>query len=258
MTVLCYHSVQSGWDSPLAVEPDDFAWQAAWLQRRRTVLPLRDALSRLDRTGRLPRGEAALTFDDGFADLHTHALPLLKRHRLPATVFLVAQTLTSGGQAVDWVDTAGSQQLRTLTLDQVLEMQDAGVEFESHSWAHRDLTGLSTEECVRDLRESRELLTDLLGRPVTLLCYPRGLHNRQVREAAEKAGYTHAFALPERAEQPDRYAVPRVGIYRGNSPLTVRIKAARPYLRVRTSDRVLRGTRRVKRLVTPLRRRLAR
>jgi peptidoglycan/xylan/chitin deacetylase (PgdA/CDA1 family) len=241
MTILCYHSVRPGWESPLAVEPDDLAWQAAWLQRRRTVLPLREALGRLDRTGRLPRGEAALTFDDGFSDLHTHALPILSLHRLPATVFLVAQTLTPAGQPVDWVDTAGSEHLTTLTLEQVLEMQDAGIEFESHSWAHRDLTGLSVEECIRDLRESRELLSDLLGRPVTLLAYPRGLHNRQVREAAEKAGYTHALALPERAETPDRYAVPRVGIYRGNSRPAVRLKAARSYLRLRTSDRVLRS-----------------
>jgi peptidoglycan/xylan/chitin deacetylase (PgdA/CDA1 family) len=253
MTILCYHSLLPGWESPLAVEPDDFAWQAAWLQRRRTVLPVSEALSRLDRSGRLPRGQAALTFDDGFADLYTHALPTLSRYRLPATLFLVAQTLTPAGRAVDWVDTAGSQDLRTLTLDQVLEMQDAGIDFESHSWAHRDLRALSAEECTRDLRESRELLSDLLGRAVTLLAYPRGLHDSMVRRAAEKAGYTHAFALPERAERPDRFAVPRVGIYRGNSPWTVRIKTARPYLPLRTSDRVLRSARPVKELAGQLR-----
>jgi peptidoglycan/xylan/chitin deacetylase (PgdA/CDA1 family) len=253
MTVLCYHSLQPGWESPLATEPDDFAWQAAWLRRSRTVLPVREALPRLDRSGRLPRGEAALTFDDGFADLYTHGLPVLTRHRLPATVFLVAQTLTPAGQPVDWVRTAGSQELTTLTLDQVLEMQDAGIEFESHSWAHRDLIELSAAECVRDLRESRELLSDLLHRPVTLLAYPRGLHNEMVRLAAEKAGYTSAFALPERAEQPSAFAIPRVGIYRGNGPSTVRLKASRPYLRLRTSERVLRAAGPVTRLARRLR-----
>ena len=252
MTVLCYHSLRPGWESPLATEPRDFDWQASWLRRRRTVLPVREAVTRLDRSGRLPRGQAALTFDDGFADLHTHALPILTRHQLPATVFLVAQTLTPAGQPVDWVRTAGSQRLTTLTLDQVLEMQDAGVEFESHSWAHRDLIDLSAEECVRDLRESRELLSDLLHRSVTLLAYPRGLHNEMVRQAAEKAGYTHAFALPERAERPDRFAIPRVGIHRGNGPMTVRLKAARPYLRLRTSERVLRIARPVTRLARRL------
>jgi len=249
MTILCYHSVESGWNSPLAVEPDDFAWQTGWLRQARRVLPLATALDRLDRSGRLPRGEVALTFDDGFAALYDEVLPVLRREQLPATVFLVAQTLTPQGQPVDWVDTPGEKPLETLTLDQVLEMQDAGVDFQSHSWAHLDLTQLSEAECVRDLTESRELLSDLLGRPVTTMAYPRGRHAPHVRRAAARAGYTHAFALPEQAEQPSEYAVPRVGIFHGNSPLTVRVKSARSYLPARTSRLVSRGGPLVKRAV---------
>jgi peptidoglycan/xylan/chitin deacetylase (PgdA/CDA1 family) len=253
MTILCYHSVEPDWNSPLAVTPEAFAEQAQWLSRSRQVLPVRNALSRLDARGRLPRGMAALTFDDGFAALHEHVLPVLTQRRLPATVFLVAQTLTPGGRPVDWVDTPGTEPLRTLTLDQVLEMQDAGVDFQSHSWAHHDLTKLSWDECVRDLRESRELLSDLLGRRVTLLAYPRGLHDADVRRAAEVAGYTHAFALPETAEEPGDFAVPRVGIYRGNGLLAVRVKAARPYLQMRTAEPVARSAQRAKRVLRGVR-----
>jgi peptidoglycan/xylan/chitin deacetylase (PgdA/CDA1 family) len=248
VTILCYHSVHPRWNSPLAVEPGAFAQQAAWLRARRTVVPLLEALPRLDATGRLPRGEAVLTFDDGFDDNHENVLPVLTRERLPATVFLVAETLTPAGRPVDWVDTPGTEPLRTLTVDQVLEMQDAGIDFQSHSWAHHDLTQLTSAECVRDLTDSREFLSDLLGRPVTVLAYPRGLHDRKVRDAAEAAGYTHALALPERAEEVGPYAVPRVGIYRGNGPLTVRMKAARPYLRLRHSEGLARGRARVRRI----------
>lgn len=253
MTILCYHSVEPDWNSPLAVTPEAFAQQAAWLSRSRQVLSIRDALPRLDVRGRLPRGTAALTFDDGFAALHEYVLPLLTQHRLPATVFLVAQTLTPAGRPVDWVDTPGTEPLSTLTLDQVLEMQEAGVDFQSHSWAHHDLTRLPWDECVRDLRESREFLSDLLGRAVTLLCYPRGLHDADVRKAAEVAGYTHAFALPVGPEQPGDYAVPRVGIWRGNGLSAVRVKAARSYLRVRTAEPFVRNARRVKRVVRGVR-----
>lgn len=248
MTILCYHSVHPFWDSPLAVEPGAFAQQASWLRAHRRVLPLSEALPRLDATGRLPRGEAVLTFDDGFADNHTHVLPVLTRERLPATVFLVAQTLTPEGRPVDWVDTPGTEALRTLTVDEVLEMQDAGVDFQSHSWAHHDLTQLTYAECLRDLTDSREFLSELLGRPATVLAYPRGRHDRKVREAAEAAGYSHALALPERAEDVGPYAVPRVGVYRGNGPLTVRMKAARPYLRLRHSERLARSRGRVTRI----------
>lgn len=253
MTVLCYHSVEPDWESPLAVRPEAFVQQAAWLRRSRQVLPVQDALPRLDARGRLPGGAVALTFDDGFAALHEHVLPVLAREKLPATVFLVAETLTPTGRPVDWVDPPGKTPPTTLTIGQVREMQDAGVDFQSHSWAHHDLTGLSYEECLRDLRESREFLSDLLGRQVTLLAYPRGLHDADVRKAAAAAGYSHAFALPETAEEPGDYAIPRVGIYRGNGLLSVRVKAARHYLRVRTSEPVARNARRAKRVVRGVR-----
>jgi peptidoglycan/xylan/chitin deacetylase (PgdA/CDA1 family) len=234
MTILCYHSVQRDWSSPLAVDPGSFAEQCAWLSRSRRVAPLLDAVSRLDGSGRLPRGQAALTFDDGFEALYEQALPVLAGYRLPATVFLVAQTLTPAGQPVDWVDTPPDHPLTTLSPEQVLDMQSRGMDFQSHSYAHLDLTRLSFDDCVRDLRDSKESLETLLGRPVPLLAYPRGLHDEGVRAAAARAGYTHAFTLPEAREQPGPYAIPRVGIYRGNSLANVRVKSTRSYLPVRT------------------------
>lgn len=234
MTILCYHAVEPAWRSPLAVTPGEFAQHCEWLLRRKTVLPLQEALARLDGAWRLPRGTTALTFDDGFSSLFEHALPVLARHRLPATVFLVANTLTQAGQRVDWVDTPPEHELSTLTPDQVQEMQANGIRFESHSSTHADLTGLSFEACVRDLTESREVLEAVVGHPVRLLAYPRGLHNEEVRRAARRAGYTHAFTLPERREAAGPFAVPRVGIYRGNGVRVLGVKAGQQYLDIRT------------------------
>ena len=243
MTILCYHSVDPHWPSPMAVTPSEFERHCTWLSRHRRVLPLDEAVRRLDRTGRLPRGTAALTLDDGFAELADHATPVLRRLALPATVFLVAQTLTDAGQQVDWVDTPRTVPLTTLTRDQVLAMQDLGVDFQSHSWAHVDLTRLGFDACVDDLRSSRELLSDVLSRPVSMLAYPRGRHDAVVRAAAERAGYTSAFALPERGEPPGPFAVPRVGVHRGNGAWTVRLKSTRSYLPVRNAPATARARR---------------
>ncbi len=248
MTILCYHDVQPGWTSPMAVDPQSFAEHCAWLSSRKTVLPLREAIHRLDRSGRLPRGQAAITFDDGFLGLSNHALPVLVRYRLPATIFLVAETLTEAGRPVDWVDTPPAGGLTTLSREQVLEMQEAGVSFESHSFAHLDLTRLGFRDCVRDLKDSREVLESLLGRSVRLLAYPRGRHDEDVRAAASRAGYTNAFTLPEGKERPGPYAIPRVGIFGGNGVASVRLKSARPYLPVRTG-RAYRYTHHLRRLL---------
>ena len=235
MTILCYHTVQPGWTSPLAVPPERFAAHCDWLAREREVVDLADAVHHLDGRGRLPRGTVALTFDDGYASLHEHALPLLTSHLLPATVFLVAGTLGPGGQPVDWLDPPPPNGVSTLSLDEVLEMQAAGVRFGSHSYAHRDLTAMSESEVVRDLQESRELLESLLGRRVDLLAYPRGRHSAAVRRAARRAGYSAAFSLPERAEPVGPYAVPRVGVYPANGIGALRLKCAPGYVRVRTA-----------------------
>src|SRR5262249_56576651 len=66
-----------------------------------TVLPLPEAIERL-RTGALPSRAAAITFDDGYADNCTVAMPILSRLRLPAT-FFVATGFLDGGRM--WNDT---------------------------------------------------------------------------------------------------------------------------------------------------------
>jgi peptidoglycan/xylan/chitin deacetylase (PgdA/CDA1 family) len=235
LTILCYHAFDPDWRSPLAVEPDVFAAHCAWLSRARRVIPLAEAVGQIAPTGRLPRGLSALTFDDGFESVHRHAFPVIATYRLPATVFVVARTLTPEGLPVTWVDTPPAP-LRTLTLDQILEMQEAGVAFGSHSSVHHDLTALSEEDSEKDLRDSRELLEDLLHRPVRFLAYPRGRSDERVRRSARRAGFANAFTLPETREPRGPFAIPRVGVYRGNGVRELRIKSSSFYLPVRTSS----------------------
>jgi peptidoglycan/xylan/chitin deacetylase (PgdA/CDA1 family) len=236
MTVLCYHAVDPDWSAPISVHPQKFAAHAAWLARRRRVLPL-DLMVGSRSSGGTGRGrDIAVTFDDGFASIFDHAFPVLMRHAIPATLFVVAGTLVNGGREVDWVDRpppAGPP--RTLSRSQVLEMRDAGVRFGSHSLVHADLTRLGDDECERDLRESRLVLEELIEGPVPFLAYPRGRHDARVRRAAERAGYTHAFGLPARREAADRYSIPRVGVYHANRVRTLRIKTNPMYLPLRSS-----------------------
>lgn len=235
MSILCYHSVDPDWRSPLSISPPEFEQQIRWLAANRDVVELQTALEGLDRSFRPPRGTVALTFDDGFAGVAEHAVPILERYGVRATIFVVADTLTAGGRPVDWVDTPPSHRsLETLTRDQVLGLRDRGFGIGSHSLAHHDLTQLSSDACLRDLRTSREILEDLLEEPVRTLAYPRGRHDESVRKAAGRAGFTTAFSLPSGEEQRGDLAVPRVGVYPGNGTLAMRVKTLPSYLTLRT------------------------
>lgn len=204
-------------------------------------MPLSEAVRRLDRSGRLPASVAAVTFDDGFASVLEHALPSLRRHGVPATVFVVARTVAEPAGSIDWIDGTVPSSVRTLSPDEVLALRDAGLEIGSHGFSHRPLIELGDADCRDELRRSREVLEALIGRPVRFLAYPRGGHDQRVRRAAERAGFTHAFALPVTRERAGRYSIPRVGIYRANRLPAVVLKSQRWYLAVRTSALWRRG-----------------
>jgi peptidoglycan/xylan/chitin deacetylase (PgdA/CDA1 family) len=235
MTILCYHSVRDDWRSSLAVEATAFARHIGWLARAKSVIDLSDAVGRVMPSGRLAGGAKAITFDDGLSDLYDKAFPILVREGVSATVFLVAETLTPTGRIVDWIDDAPPPELQTLSLEQVLEMHEAGIRFGSHSYAHHDLTQLSDSECERDLKSSRDLLEDLLGSRVPFLAYPGGHHNQRVRHAAARAGFTHAFGTLRGRDAVTCHAIPRVGVYAGDGIHHLRIKSTAGYIPLRRS-----------------------
>lgn len=241
MPVICYHSVDPDWESPLAVTPESFADQCRWLAEHREVVDSRDLVPAVAAGRHTPPRAVSLTFDDGFAAVLEHALPVLTRHKLPSMMFLVAGTLEAPSPRADWLRPQPSPGPLVLDKDQVLAMKDAGVTFGSHTWAHHDLRELSEAECVIDLRESREAIEDLLHEPVEMLAYPYGFHAPHVRRAAEAAGYRYALSLPEGHETTGRSAVPRVGVYRGNSVTALRVKSSRWYLGARMARSRLPG-----------------
>jgi peptidoglycan/xylan/chitin deacetylase (PgdA/CDA1 family) len=97
LTILIYHRVLPEHDPlrPGEITAEHFEHQVDFLSRYFNVLPLREAVQRL-RAGRLPRRACCITFDDGYADNLTVALPILEKYRLPATVFVATGYLDGG------------------------------------------------------------------------------------------------------------------------------------------------------------------
>jgi len=233
--ILCYHDVDDSWQSPLAVTPDRFREHCAWLAESGRVEHLGQVLGDLDEDFLSKDRRVALTFDDGLAGVYDHALESLTEQRLPFAVYIVAATLKPEGQPVDWVDGMEGAGLRTMTRTQIAELLSEGAEIGSHTWRHADLTTLTPDECLDDLRRSREFLEDMFGVPVPTLAYPRGRHNEHVRRAAAEAGYEFALALPEQPEPFGPHAVPRVGVYASNGRTGLAIKSSRAFWKARMS-----------------------
>jgi len=80
---------------PAEVDAERFDWQMRLLRRHCSPVALAEGVTGLT-TGRLPPRAVAITFDDGYADNESVALPILKRHGLPATFFIATDFLDGG------------------------------------------------------------------------------------------------------------------------------------------------------------------
>src|SRR5512140_338874 len=101
--VLRYHAVAPD-DAPLPpyAGPDItiprglFAAQMRFLRRAYTAVPLALVADAVARGEAPPPGTVAITLDDGYADNYEQAFPVLRALELPATVYVVTETLEAG------------------------------------------------------------------------------------------------------------------------------------------------------------------
>lgn len=122
--VLMYHRVLTGEERTrtgshpgIVVDRETFARQMALLKRRFVVLPIDEFARRME--GLIPFEDSSclITFDDGWSDNYTHAMPILQRDRLPAVVFLPVNFI--GGRRIFW-----QEQLTHLVYQAVIEMRN--------------------------------------------------------------------------------------------------------------------------------------
>lgn len=101
--ILRYHSV-SAFDEQsrlhrsdaIAVRPRTFERQMSFIASAYNVLPLTEIVHRLESGGSFPPRAVAITFDDGYMDNFTMALPILRRYDLPATVYVLTDAIGDG------------------------------------------------------------------------------------------------------------------------------------------------------------------
>jgi peptidoglycan/xylan/chitin deacetylase (PgdA/CDA1 family) len=219
--ILMYHEIADRQDttSRLAVSPASFAAQLAHLHEAGcTAMTVSGLVSALDGDlVRLPTRPVVITFDDGFADFHQEALPLLRRYGFTATVFVTTGWIADAGPHA-----AGRPLGRMLCWNQIREAAAAGVEISAHSHRHPPLDQIAPSRLRDELATSKALLEDGLGAAVSGLAYPFGYSNARVRRIAREVGYAHACAVGNVMAGPgdDRLALPRLTIRRSTRPAT--------------------------------------
>lgn len=208
---LCYHSVHA--TRSFALPPERFEEHLAWLSETCELIPFR-SLPEAARGGSGSRPAVAVTFDDGYADNHTTALPLLREYGVPATIFLTTGFIDREPAALArFRELLGADDLTPLSWTEVDELAAEGIEIGAHTRTHPNLMRLGPHEVERELRESKSRLEDRLGAPVLSVAYPFGKEGRHfgpaVVDLARDAGYLYGGAVLSR------------GVRAGDDPLTI-------------------------------------
>ncbi len=195
LRVLTYHRVND--DHPadrLSVSTRAFAAQMQALARSgRPVVRLADVLPALRGEAALPAGAVALTFDDGYADNHAEALPVLERLGFPAVFFVVTGVVGTTSTIDRYARCCRHD--RMLGWREVSDLRARGHAIGAHGRTHRELPDLDPEEVLWEAEGGARDIEERVGERPRLFCYPRGSTSATVRRIVGECGFLAACTV---------------------------------------------------------------
>lgn len=207
--VIYYHHV-------LDAQRRDFTRQLDHLMRWTTPL-------RADQSQPLSsdRRYSMVTVDDGWKSFADNAVPELERRNIPVTIFAISERL---GQTVDGIGFD-----RLLTPAELSALNPSVVTIGSHGATHARMTTLSEQDAYRELYDSRTTLESILGRKVTMFCFPYGDYVETLVPLCREAAYERIFTcLPEPANL-SQFVLGRVRVDPTDSMLEFHLKLMGAY-----------------------------
>jgi len=190
--ILLYHRFGPEISDSMTVTTNVFETQLKYLKDNGyTVIPLRQLVDYALRKRQAPSPRSVvIVVDDGHKSVYTDMLPLIKKYRIPVTLFLYPSAISNASYAMTW--------------EQIKELKKTGLfEFQSHTYWHpnfkKDKKRLSPAEYEKlvqmQLKKSKERLERELGTKIDMLAWPFGIYDDHLAAKAAEAGYVAAFTI---------------------------------------------------------------
>jgi peptidoglycan/xylan/chitin deacetylase (PgdA/CDA1 family) len=216
-----YHSIRRIANDPnqLCTSPERFEAQMLYIKQRNlrgvSMRELRRATSIGD-----SKGLVGITFDDGYEDFLSTAVPIMERLGFSATVFVVVGMM---GEKNRWKSVYEPvTRLKILGAGDLREISARGMEVGAHGMTHVMLSGIEPELLEREVNDSRYVLGEVLGEEVEGFSYPYGILDGAVVQAVRKAGYAYACSVKSQLER-SAYDLSRIPV--SNKDHLLRFKA---------------------------------
>ena len=216
--VLMYHSISDnlfGMSHPyfhINTLPDVFSRQMRWLRNGGyQAIDLPQAWAGLQAGVDLSK-TIVITFDDGYRDFYTDALPILKQCGFTATVFLATDRIRNTPARIEGADYLPGSEVR--------ELNTAGIRFGAHTVSHPDLRSLGPEQIEYEVGHSKEVIEQNLGVSIDSFSYPFGFpeedknFTRFLEDVLSNLGFDYGVStiLGRASLSSNRFFLPRIPV----------------------------------------------
>jgi peptidoglycan/xylan/chitin deacetylase (PgdA/CDA1 family) len=215
VSILTYHSI-SDEGSTVAIRPEVFESHLKLLQERGYSFVSLAAIVGWYRSGvPLPRRAVAVSFDDGYADFETQALPILAKYEAPATLFVMSDAEASRPRLHNDIPLLSHDALERV---QALPLVEVGF----HGKTHANAAKLSERELRNEMERPRAM---------RYFAYPGGSYSHEAMRVAQQCGYAAAFSIKPGLVTKERhlFVLPRNVIEKGMTPWDVRLRVTQAF-----------------------------
>lgn len=276
-----YHGVVSAdscYFSPRHINKEQFELHLKYYKENFEIISTHEAFNKLHRKEKLNKKYLTISFDDGFKNNLTTALPLLEKYDVPTTFFISSICINDNEYSYLWseitsalnyfykdnaveisdmifkslyckekdiylpdfikslpyderdellnsiekkyelkikLETLPEEIWKLLNKNELIELSKSKiVTIGSHGHRHFNLAEITPEAAKEELHTSKKLLSNLLQSEIDLIAYPDGSYNENIKNTAEKLGYTGQFAVTYKhpADNSDKRIMNRHGI----------------------------------------------
>lgn len=200
--VLMYHMVREhiagAKFNKLRVKPAEFEKQIKWLSEQGFKFVSMQEL--YDQWGQHSPKTVAITFDDGYLDNLTNALPILKKYNAKATIYVVVDRHDRDWSSYKKAHHNSGELAQEPKINdaQLKQLVDSGlIEIGSHTLSHVNLKTATAEQREQELTESRTILQQQTGQFINSFAYPFGIYAQADVEVARQVGYLTATTTVE-------------------------------------------------------------
>lgn len=194
--VLLYHRLGPTVVDSMTITTKDFESHLRYLKENGyTVIPLRQLLDYKCGTNLtpLPAKPVVIVEDDAHKSVYTDMLPLIKKYKVPVTLFVYPSAISNASYAMTW------EQLREVKATGLCDIQSHTYWHPNFKQERKKLPAADFDKLVSSqFGKAKSRLEKEFGSSVDQLAWPFGIYDDDLLQRAAKAGYLATFTIERR------------------------------------------------------------